>query len=211
MTIADNEITDCSQSIYSRSTFIYGNQITKDGNKGSAIHYGGDHAGSEANYRKGTLYFFNNTVQLYGGGTARIFQASTTEERIEAWNNVFYADASTTLGFRQGQDNAAGYEAGGIVNLGRNWVQGPWYEVSPWHTLPGQLNRTAKLIVGSWATLPVDAVSMIPKASSVVVDVGTAASAAVAAHPVSWQLSPSMVPVPRSINGAAVDLAAIER
>src|SRR5690606_31892153 len=47
-----------------RSTFVYGNQIVKDGRKGSTIHYGGDHAGSEANYRKGTLYFFSNTVRL---------------------------------------------------------------------------------------------------------------------------------------------------
>ena len=166
--------------------------------------------GGEANYRKGTLYFYNNTVQLTGGGTARIFQLSTTEEKLEAWNNVFYADGSTTLGFRQGQDVSAGYVAGGIVNLGRNWVQGTWYDVSPWHTLTGQLNGTANLIVGTWATLPVDATTMIPKLASVVVDAGTAAPAAVAAHPVTWQLSPTMVPVPRAVKGAAIDLGAIE-
>ena len=196
-----------------RTTFVYGNQITKNGSLGSTIHYGGDHAGSEANYRKGTLYFYNNTVRLTGGGTAQIFQISTTEEKVEAWNNVFYADGSTTLGFRAPQDNAAGYVAGGILNLGRNWVQGTWYDVSEYHTLGGQLNGTANLIVGTWASVPVNPTTMIPSVGAPIVDAGltpSSASTATAPHPLNWQLDAQFNPKPRTANGAATDLGALE-
>jgi hypothetical protein len=197
-----------------RKTFVYGNQIKKNGQSGSTIHYGGDHAGSESAYRKGTLYFFNNSVQLTGGDTAKIFQLSTTEETAEVWNNVFFTDTSTTLGFRQSQDNAAGYTAGGILNLGRNWITSGWYDGDLYHTVTGQLNGTSNLLTGPLSSLPLDASTWLPLGGSALVDSGTAppaAAAAAAAYPVLWQLDSSFRPVARTVQGYSIDIGARER
>ena len=59
-------------------------QIVKDGRKGSTIHYGGDHPGSENNYRKGTLYFFNNTVHLTGNGFGSHMHGGDAPH-VESW------------------------------------------------------------------------------------------------------------------------------
>ncbi len=204
-----------------RSTFVYGNQIVKDGRKGSTIHYGGDHNGStpgatwgEDFNRKGTLYFFNNTVRLTGDGYAVLFQLSTTQEKAEVWNNVFVFDpAIPHPRMRSATDVGAAWTSGGIVNLGRNWIDARWSDGGPWHTVPGQLNGTGNLITGT--TPPVDIDSFVPLAGGPAVDGATpapgSAAAAVAPHPVAWQLNGGLRPMPRTVSGAAPDLGAVER
>ncbi len=193
-----------------RSTFVYGNQIIKDGDKGSTIHYGGDHAGSEADYRKGTLYFFNNTVRLTGNGYGVLFQLSTTEERAEVWNNVFLFDATIPFAsMRAGQDNAPGYTAGGIVNLGRNWINSRWADSDPDHPIPGQLLGASNMITGT--TAPVDPITMVPLAASAVIDAAASGPAAAAAYPVRYQIDiPGARVVSRTVIGASGDLGAVE-
>ncbi|AKJ29881.1 hypothetical protein [Caldimonas brevitalea] len=193
-----------------RSSWVYGNQIVKDGRTGTTIHYGGDHAGNEASYRKGTLYFFNNTVHVTGDDYAVLFQLSTTEETAEVWNNVFMFDPGIKYPrMREKQDNAPGIPSGGILNLGRNWIDARWSDAGPWHTVGGKLNGVANLITGT--TPPVDLATMLPKAGSPVLDVGQSAPVAATGFPVGFQLDRVYLPKPRSVNGSGSDLGALER
>ncbi len=115
-----------------RKTYIYGNIINHIGSKTPArnlIHYGFDNDPALA--RKGTLYFYNNSVLLrsdrddawrivlfdiYPYNEDNLIGA---EEKIEAFNNIFYLSSE-----REGKE--ASYfcfgRDSGIINLGRNLV-----------------------------------------------------------------------------------------
>ena len=195
-----------------RTTFVYGNQIKKSGGTGSFIHYGGDHPYSnEPIYRKGTLYFFNNTVHVTGSG-AELFQVDTTDERAEVWNNIFYFDASVPVGsrsMRAKRDVGPGYTPGGIVNLGRNWISNGWADSDVDHPVQGQLLGAVNMITGT--TAPFDTATMTPLAGSAVLDMGQASPGGASAVGVTFQLSTSFAPVARTVKGAAMDLGAVER
>ena len=208
--------TATSNAAY-RTTYVYGNQIVKSGNTGSFIHYGGDHYGSAAGanwgepyFRKGTLYFFHNTVHATGT-SAVLFNLSTTEERAEVWNNIFYfAPTVTYPSMRQNTSGlGAGWTAGGILNLGRNWINSNWADNDPWHPIPGQLNGAGNMITGSAA--PIDLGSLVPLPGSSVVDAAQAGPGAASQFAVNYQLTPQYRPQSRSVSGAAADLGAIER
>jgi hypothetical protein len=199
-----------------RSTYVYGNQISKNGDEGSFFHYGGDHFGAPATganwgeslFRKGTLYFFNNTV--YGTGTnVRIFQISTTQETVQAWNNVFwFADTVTSLNMRQNENDslAPAYTPDGILNLGVNWIKAGWTDTTEWKTLKGQVNGAGNLITGTSA--PFDLVTFKPLAGSPILNTSQAMLSAVSSFPVDKQYTATGV-VPRVLNGA-LDLGAVE-
>ena len=201
-----------------RTTIVYGNQIKKSGDTGSLIHYGGDHFGStpganwgEPLFRKGTLYFFNNTLHITGSG-AELFQIDTTEEKAEIFNNVFVFDASIAVGrrnMRASREVGAAWTPGGIVNLGRNWISRGWADTDAYHPVNGQLNGANNLIVG--ATLPIDLASMLPLPGSAVVDAGQAPPAAVSAFVPSYQLGTGFMPAVRTVNGSGMDIGALER
>ena len=198
-----------------RTTFVYGNQIVKSGNTGSFIHYGGDHYGSspganwgEPFFRKGTLYFFHNTVYATGSG-AVLFNLSTTEEKAEVWNNVFYfapTVASPTM--RQNTDIGANWTAGGIMNLGRNWINSNWSD-SGGRGVPGQLNGSANMITGTAA--PFDPSTMLPLAGSSILDAAQSPPAGAATFQLNYQVDQNYRPQPRSVSGSAPDLGAVER
>ncbi len=201
-----------------RTTFVYGNQIKKNGNTGSVIHYGGDHYGSapganwgEPLFRRGTLYFFNNTLHITGSG-AELFQVDTTLERAEIYNNVFVFADSVNVGersMRAQREVGAGWTPGGIVNLGRNWISSGWADSDIYHPVQGQLNGSANMIPG--ATPPIDLTTMLPLAGSAVLDAGQASPAAASAFGVNYQLGAGYVPLARTVRGAAADLGALER
>ena len=201
-----------------RTTFVYGNQIKKSGNAGSFIHYGGDHFGStpganwgEPLFRKGTLYFFNNTVYVTGS-SAELFQLDTTEERAEVFNNIFVFADSVPVGqrsMRAARDVGAAWTPGGILNLGRNWISSGWADSDVNHPVKGQLLGAANVPTG--ASAPIDLTSMTPLAGSTVLDAAQAAPGAASAYAVTQQLGANFVPVARTVKGAAMDLGAVER
>ena len=148
-----------------RQTDVHGNVIIKRGDTGSAVHYGGDHYGSWAGalwgepiYRKGTLYFHDNLVELTGAEAA-LFQVSTTEERVQAWNNiVVYAPTVQSRLLRTDQDIGASWTSGGIVTLGAdNRIVAGWRDASPWRAIGGQL-------VGAERVTTIDAMPADPAA-----------------------------------------------
>ncbi|HEY0428100.1 MAG TPA: right-handed parallel beta-helix repeat-containing protein [Pyrinomonadaceae bacterium] len=102
-----------------RKTFVYGNiLIEPDGAGNSQItHYGGD--GSDATtYRKGTLYFYNNTIISTRAGNTTLFRLSTNEETCDARNNIFYVTA--------GGANLAMLDDTGALSISHNWLKPNW-------------------------------------------------------------------------------------
>ena len=90
----------CNVPAY-RETWVYGNVIDiRAGDATNTIHYGGDGGQTEYDtYRKGTLYFFGNTVSYRIDQaeeyTGSIFDLETTDETVEAWDNAFYVASET--------------------------------------------------------------------------------------------------------------------
>lgn len=101
-----------------RKTFVYGNILIKqDGGNNQAVHYGGD-SGTTADYRKGKLYFYNNTLYSTRGGTTVVMRLSTNEEQCDARNNIFYNTASGT--------SLAMLAESGTLALANNWAKTGW-------------------------------------------------------------------------------------
>jgi hypothetical protein len=196
-----------------RSTWVYGNVLKQGTGARAFVHYGGDHFGStpganwgEGIFRKGTLYFFNNTT--YASGTMRLFRISTTDETVQAWNNVFNGDGAVVL--RESENDAVGtsWVKDGNLNLGVNWIRSGWLANKANVTLRGSATGTANLLVGS--ATPYDA-AFVPLAGSALLDVGVANLAGASAHPVTRQLDANKLPVVRTVKGATIDLGAVER
>jgi hypothetical protein len=100
-----------------RKTYVYGNVLLNgplDG--GNLVHYGGD-SGNTTIYRKGILFFFNNTVIIRGEEKTRwntaLFRLETRDEQADVRNNIVFREGSTHLSLTEG--------AGGL-RLGSNWV-----------------------------------------------------------------------------------------
>lgn len=97
-------------------TYVYGNVLVEpagDGNN-QIVHYGGD-SGNASAYRKGTLYFYNNTVISKRTDNATMFRLDTNDEHCDARNNVFYplvATSGLTL-----------TDAAGVLNATNNWIR----------------------------------------------------------------------------------------
>ena len=102
-----------------RKTYVYGNVLIEpDGAGNSQItHYGGD-GGDAATYRKGTLYFYNNTVVSTRTGNTTLFRLSTNEENCDARNNIFYVTANGA--------NLALIDDTGILSISHNWFKPSW-------------------------------------------------------------------------------------
>lgn len=102
---------------------VYGNVLLKlPGDlHAHVVHYGGDGADT-ANYRKGTLHFYNNTVVSFRAGTTELFWLSSNDERCDSRDNIFHA-ASPTGKF-------AVAESAGVFDLGRNWISQGWVKAA---------------------------------------------------------------------------------
>lgn len=102
-----------------RRTFVYGNVLIEpDGAGNSQItHYGGD-SGNTPNYRKGTLFFYNNTIVSTRAGNTTLFRLSTNEESCDARNNIFFVTANGA--------NLAMIDDTGVLTIKNNWLKPNW-------------------------------------------------------------------------------------
>ncbi|WP_183096385.1 Ig-like domain-containing protein, partial [Nocardioides stalactiti] len=195
-----------------RETWVYGNVVDlTHGDAAYAIHYGGD-SGSEDTYRKGTLYFFNNTVvyrfdqsEQYN---ASVFDLATPDETAEIWGNVFSAGPATTgatpleLSLERGS---------GVHHLGVN-VMSPamvqWRSDTHTGSITGWSSRVTAANLG-FTDLPGS--DFRPTDVSPLVDVGATAPVAVPArHALAYQYVPDQLALGRPVNGPAVDAGAYE-
>jgi hypothetical protein len=115
-----------------RQTFVCGNVLIqpKSAAHPFTIQYGGD-SSKASFYRKGTLYFYNNTVISERLDHTILFRISTDEETVECFNNILYVPTA--------RNAAIGIvSARGVVHLRNNWIKEGWKPA---------FNRTAKVHV----------------------------------------------------------------
>ena len=99
-----------------RETFVYGNVLIEPDAAGNRqiAHYGGD-SGATANYRKGTLYFYNNTLVSTRTDRTTLLRLSTNEEACDFRNNIAYVTAAgNTLSL---------LDDTGVLNMSHNWFK----------------------------------------------------------------------------------------
>lgn len=99
-----------------RETFVYGNILIEPAGAGNRqiAHYGGD-SGATANYRKGWLYFYNNTLVSTRTDRTTIFRLSTNEEQCDFRNNIVYVTAAG--------NTVSLLDETGQLYLSRNWFK----------------------------------------------------------------------------------------
>ena len=101
-----------------RKTYVYGNiLIEQDGGNNQVLHYGGDNGDTEY-YRKGTLYFYNNTLYSTRAGNTTLIRLSTNEEHADVRNNILYVTA--------GGNSLALLDDSGSLTLRNNWLKPSW-------------------------------------------------------------------------------------
>jgi len=101
------------------TTFVYGNILIESDGEGNSqiLHYGGD-SGTTADYRKGTLHFFHNTVVSTRSGNTTLMRLSTNDEHADVRNNIIY---TTAAGSR-----LAMLSESGVMDLRTNWLMDGW-------------------------------------------------------------------------------------
>ncbi|MCZ6508164.1 MAG: polysaccharide-degrading enzyme [Acidobacteria bacterium] len=122
-----------------RATHVYGNVLIEpDGAGNSQIaHYGGD-GGDPSQYRKGTLYFYNNTMVSTRSGNTTLLRLSTNDEAADVRNNILYVTAPG--------DRLAMLDAAGQLTLRHNWTKPGW--VATHGTLTGTLDDDGSGVTG---------------------------------------------------------------
>src|SRR5262245_5992249 len=102
-----------------RFTHVYGNVIIEHPNSGNndICFYGGD-GGSANKFRKGTLYFYNNTVFSDRTDNTRLFRMATNDESIDARNNIAFVTAAGA--------NLQVLDNFGRLTLAQNWFKTGW-------------------------------------------------------------------------------------
>jgi hypothetical protein len=186
-----------------RKTFVYGNiLIEPDGAGNSQVtHYGGDN-GNAALYRKGTLYFYNNTVVSTRSGNTTLFRLSTNDENCDARNNIFYVTAN---GNRLGLIDDTG-----VLSISHNWFKPGWTN-SHSGTPSGSINNDGTSVQGSapgFADFAAQDFRLLP--TSAAVNAGTTLNPQVLpAHAVTRQYVKHRQSETRTQNGA-LDIGAYE-
>jgi parallel beta-helix repeat protein len=185
-----------------RETKIYGNVLIEtDGADNRQItHYGGD-SGIFSMYRKGKLFFYNNSVVSYRSDRTTLFAISTNEERVDARNNIFYVTASgSTLSL---------VDTNGTLDLFRNWFKPG--RVATFGSLAGVINDDGTSIEASTpGFVDAGAEDFHLIAGSSAQNAGVALSATGAAtDAVEWEYVKHQGHRSRSVDGA-VDLGAFE-
>lgn len=119
------DLVEAEDSIHIRNdprygeTFVYGNVLIEPAGAGNRqiVHYGGDN-GEEPTYRKGTLYFYNNTVISTRTDRTTLMRLSTQDERCDARNNIVY--------ITQPGDRLALLDDVGMLDFTNNWTKPGW-------------------------------------------------------------------------------------
>ena len=99
-----------------QTTIVYGNILVEHDDQGNRqmVHYGGD-SGNPVQYRKGTLYFYHNTLVSERAGRSTMFRLATNDEHADVRNNVF---------FNAGGDNTLELATtAGVYTFINNWLR----------------------------------------------------------------------------------------
>jgi hypothetical protein len=185
-----------------RTTFVYGNVLVEGAEQGNpeVVHFGGD-SGNEANYRSGTLHFYNNTVVSYRTDQTTILRLSTNSQHADVRNNIFFVTAAA--------DTLSLVGAYGVLDLSANWLNAGY--VTSFSAFTGTLVDAGSSVLGTTPEFrDIATQDFHLAAASTAQDSGQALSDAIPAeHALQFQyvkdLSGEMRP-----SDAAVDIGAYE-
>ncbi|MGI6454721.1 MAG: polysaccharide-degrading enzyme [bacterium] len=162
-----------------RSTHVYGNILIEHSGQGNSqvVHYGGD-SSNPAQYRKGTLYFFNNTIVSTRAGNTTLFRLSTNDETADCRNNIIYTVPGGSFALMT--------EEGQLV-LEKNWISENW-RISH-SSFSGTVDGEEHLVEGSSPQfVDEDSQNYHIQSTSPVVDAAVALHPSVEeSHPLEWQ------------------------
>ncbi len=190
--------------------WVYGNLIVNDwssplASSGALIHWGGDD--TPQYYRRGTLYFYYNTVVSRADRkqTWRIavFDLPSDQQRVEARGNIL-----CNLGDTNWQ--LLGH-SGKLDLVGTNWIEDGWQ--NGYEGAKVEVNVRGKVLTGGepgFTALASGDFRLGDK--SLAVDAGDAvAPAGLASRWVEWEYREGGGPARRARHGSAYDLGAFER
>ncbi len=113
-------------------TYVYGNVIirARKSGGGSIVHYGGD-SDVFKNYRKGTLFFYNNTVIVKNDEhpdweRTAIFELSTNDETLDSRNNVYFSTIAPSRRRPVGMLGERDDVTSGVARFAGDWVRDGW-------------------------------------------------------------------------------------
>lgn len=182
-------------------THVYGNVLIEPDGAGNSqmVHYGGD-SGTTSDYRKGTLYFYNNTLVSTRTGNTTLVRLSTNDETAQVFNNIYYGTAAGT--------SLALIDGAGDFNHHNNWFK---TGVRDCHCTPsGSVVDQGFNVYGSTPGF-VDANSqdyqLLVNANAV--DQGTTSPAVLSTQPLDFSYQPHLRSTPRLSDGM-MDLGAFE-
>lgn len=112
--LVDSDHSELISNERYQTTFVYGNLLIEHEGQGNRqiVHYGGD-SGNEASYRKGTLYFYHNTIYSDRSKNT-LLRLSSNDESAELHNNIIFAA------------DLAIVDQSGTVNMYNNWLTTDW-------------------------------------------------------------------------------------
>lgn len=124
-----------------KETFVYGNILIEpdgDGNP-EMVTYGGD-MGDPSKYRKGTLYFYNNTVISHRTDEWFVIKLKTADESGDVRNNIIYGTGSGELCAISGWH--------GTLSMSHNWIKPGWKHSHAGDEFEGQVIDDGTQIIG---------------------------------------------------------------
>ncbi len=187
-----------------RSTHVYGNVLLEPGNFGNKqiVHYGGD-SGNTAGYRKGMLYFFNNTIESNRSASTTLFRLSTNDEHCDARNNIFdVRHAGSALSI---------LDSTGVIDLSHNFHRPGWIAASS--GLAGVVNDDGTSIVADAPEFQNPGVGdfRFGPGSPCIDNSGPLNPAVLPQHDVLGLFRPDRQPWPRSRTNGVLDVGAYEQ
>jgi hypothetical protein len=201
-----------------RQTFVYGNVLI-DGaaDAMSLVHYGGDN-GTVSTYRKGMLYFYNNTVVIQCDRTGAVsryrtnlLDVSTNDESADVRNNVLFSQPLTPGSIPS--DCALVTEAGNIT-VDTNWISQTWMPAAltyvPFAGTINIVNRTSNPANDPGFADLVHYDLHLKDTSDCIDNAQVLDQGIVGANTVGFQYNGAGPGLTRPINGTAPDLGAFE-
>lgn len=184
------------------TTYVYGNVLMESDGQGNSqmVHYGGD-SGTLADYRKGDLYFYNNSIISTRTGNTTLLRLSTKDETAHVFNNVYYGTGNGGL--------LALMAGSGDVDIQYNWIKTGWQDC---HCTPsGNVIDLGNNLTGSWpGFIDLDNQNWLPNGLSELVNAGMMPlNVLLPEHQVDKQYFKHQTTVNRPVSGA-VDIGAFE-
>jgi hypothetical protein len=191
-----------NHSSYS-TTHVYGNILIEPDGAGNSqmVHYGGD-SQTLSDYRKGNLYFYNNTIISTRTGNTTLIRLSTNDETAQVFNNMIFTTASGS--------SFAMMDGTGTFNMHHNWLKTGWKSC---HCTPtGVVNDLGNNLTGTDPQfIDFNNQLFLPRNTSPLIDQGDVIPGFLLPnHHISFEYIKHQGAASRVINGVMMDIGAFE-